>query len=177
MRMELTIGGRTWPLDPDVAQLLLGAAQVWETPNDTLRRLLGANSDTAVEDAVANRRGVAKRRGTRGPRPSAPRKPRAKAGTILPETQYDQPIFAALVDAGGRLPKSEVIEAVGRMLDDRLLPADREPMGNEQRWEKRVQFRRLKLVQQGLMNGQSPRGIWEITDAGRAAYAGMQRAA
>ena len=35
------------------------------------------------------------------------------------------------------------------------------------RWKNRVQFVRLKLVQAGQVTKGSPRGVWEITSAGR----------
>jgi hypothetical protein len=181
--MELTIGNRRWPLDADVSEMLVGAARVWETPNDTLRRLLSEGA--FVEEAggtrsvaSAGRAPVRRRRPRRGDvKRSEPKRPRAKAGTILPESEYDQPILEALIAGGGRAAKSEVLAVVGRSLSDRFLPADREMMGNEERWQKRAQFRRLKLVQQGLIRSDSPRGVWEITDSGRAAVDERQRAA
>lgn len=182
IRMELKIDGRSWELESDVVEALSEQARVWETPNDTLRRLLlndtGDGTDTE-RPAVAAPAAHARRQKKALKKSSEPKRPRAKAGTILPEHEYDRPILGALVNAPhGRLPKTEVLAAVGQTLHERLLPADHEMMGNEPRWAKRAQFRRLKLVQQGLMSADSPRGMWEVAEAGRAFYLeGAQQAA
>lgn len=39
--------------------------------------------------------------------------------------------------------------------------------GNEVRWEMRVHFARLRMKERGLIADDSPRGTWEISDAGR----------
>jgi hypothetical protein len=39
------------------------------------------------------------------------------------------------------------------------------------RWQKRVPFVRMKLVERGLLDGDAPRGIWQLTDAGRDSLA------
>jgi Mrr N-terminal domain len=181
VKMELKIDGRGWELESDVVDALLTQARIWETPNDTLRRLLlsGAGEGSDADHRAVAPTPKARRRKTARKNSSSVKRPRAKAGTILPEPEYDRPILGALVDAPhGRLPKTEVVAAVGQTLRDRFLPADHEMMGNEPRWAKRAQFRRLKLVQQGLMSADSPRGMWEVTEAGRAFYEqGTQRAA
>lgn len=177
--MQLCIGDRSWELAPDIADTILGAAEVWESPSDTLRRLLQADGKVSPDDGpsdVANRR-VRRGRQTverdRG-RHQGEKRPRARSGTILPEPSYDVPMLEALVEAGGRAPKSEVIDAVGQKVAEILTPVDREMLGNEERWKKRIQFRRLKLVEQGLIMRGSPRGIWEITDRGEAKLAEMR---
>jgi restriction system protein len=70
--------------------------------------------------------------------------------------------------AGGRRPTREVVDEVGRVLDDRLMELDREPIqdGGPPRWQNRVQFTRLRLVKSGFMKADSPRGVWEISPKG-----------
>jgi hypothetical protein len=169
--MKLVIGDRSWPIAEDVAKRILSGARIWEDPSDTLRRLLStASADETVGNAEPRTTGS-----DRPPRSHASRgrtakkrtRARAKAGTILPEVEYDQPILEALVEAGGRAPKREVIEAVGNKLQSRFLPTDLARLGNEERWKKRAQFRRLRLVDQGFIQRGSPRGVWEITEDGR----------
>ena len=62
-----------------------------------------------------------------------------------------------------------MLDAVGDQVRDRLIPGDLEPTGNghEIRWEMRVHFARLRMKQRGLLKADSPRGTWEISDAGR----------
>jgi hypothetical protein len=175
--MTLSIGTRTWPLAEDVADRILGAAQLWEEPSDTLRRLLNEAEPSLSSPADSHSPAPANVKTRRGKPVSSGRqkRPRAKTGTILPEGQYDLPILSALAEAEGRAAKQEVIDAVGRKLADQLLPADREMLGNEERWKKRAQFRRLKLIDQGLIERGSPRGVWEISDQGRAHLAQLER--
>jgi hypothetical protein len=71
-------------------------------------------------------------------------------------------------ESGGHGPTRAVIELVGKKLEGQLHPMDWEqlPTGGI-RWQNRVQFARLKLVEQGLLAKDSPRGIWSITDKGK----------
>jgi len=63
-----------------------------------------------------------------------------------------------------------VIEQVGEIIGDRLTPLDHEELEKGgKRWQKRVQFTRLRLVERGLIDKDSPRGVWEISDEGRRA--------
>lgn len=93
---------------------------------------------------------------------------RAPAGSLLPEAQYELPLLEALIELGGSAPTSEVVDRLGKTLDDKLTDGDRETLSSgEVRWKNRVQFVRLGLIKGGDMMKDSPRGIWEITDAGR----------
>ena len=72
-------------------------------------------------------------------------------------------------DRGGTAPSREIIEAVGRKLESRLTLADKEKTSSGViRWQNRIQFVRLRLVEEGLLARDSGRGIWSLTDAGRA---------
>ena len=95
---------------------------------------------------------------------------RAPVGSILPESEYESPILEALVAAEGRAAAHEVIEEVGRRLKNRLTERDHEMLPGDGgiRWKKRTQFARLNLVRRGLLSSDSPRGVWELTEAGVA---------
>lgn len=124
-----------------------------DTPNSVLRRVLGL-------DLVPER-----------PRSSGTpeRSSRAPVGSLLPEAEYELPILKALADAGGRAPTRDVIHAVGQMVADRLTSRDRDSLPNgAEHWHSRVQFSRLRLKERGLIKSGSPRGIWELSDAGAA---------
>lgn len=143
-------------VDNEVLELLREHAEPFtDTPNSVLRRLLGIDAGSGPKKAA----GVAAQK----------RSGRASPGSILPESEYEIPILQELVDRGGRGHATEITDAVGRRLADRLTDLDREKLDSgEVRWRNRVQFTRLTLKQLGLIASDSPRGIWEITDAGRS---------
>ena len=116
-------------IDDEVFALLQSKAEpLVDSPNSVLRRLLGlaatngdmvnANvigEDTAVvEQKVRELRKRSRRRGTK----------RAQPGTILPDEEYEIPILQALDSHGGRAASSEVLDELGELLGDRLMPAD-----------------------------------------------------
>jgi hypothetical protein len=108
--------------------------------------------------------GRAKEEGTRS---------RAPKGSLLDERAYWKPILEILASSdGGRAPAREVVDRVGEVVDERLTPLDREQVSSGGlRWHTRVMFARLRLKDAGLLKRDSPRGVWEISDAGRQALA------
>ena len=158
-------------LDSDVFEYLQSQAQPFlDTPSTVLRRLLKLDGKENGAGPVApapakSPTGAAKR----VKRPGHTRT-RAAAGTILPEQRYELPLLRALVAAGGRAPYREIVDAVGVELKDELMPADLEALNSGTiRWQSRLQFVRLRLIERGLLDKDTPRGVWGITDAGRAA--------
>jgi len=171
---EFSISGAAW-------EAWKQAAEPFELPDDVLRRVLqvaprvgapeplSADPDVTAgsSDAQASRAPRARRASGRTQKPGGKRT-RVASDLILPEGEYEIPILRALAASDGRRATREVVEAVGRELDDRLTVVDREPMndGGPPRWQNRVQFARLRMVRAGLMNKDSPRGVWEISPAG-----------
>lgn len=176
-------------IDEDVfAELQRRAEPLVDDLNSVLRRILGlASPDSGGSETTlstpqpgltsstpsgpnVNPPHVSK--GTRRsstPRRSATKSKRAPRGSLLPQQEYEGPLLRSLFELGGRAPTSEVVERTGAHLHDKLTPADREVLDSgEVRWKSRVQFVRLGLIKQGLIAKDSPRGIWEITDAGQA---------
>jgi hypothetical protein len=162
-------------IDSEVLDKLKEHAEPFvDTPNSVLRRILGlapgAESGEIEDEAPAAqppRRVRVARPGSSRPRRRRSRAPRAKAGTTLPDAEYEVPILEILRDNGGRAPTREVIDALGERLDGRLSDADREPLSSgEIRWRNRAQFARLNLIEQGDMAKGSPRGVWEISEQG-----------
>jgi restriction system protein len=159
-----------------------------DTPNSVLRRLLGlgpaaAEGDTKVAAHKVPRPSGAASRENRAPKTkSVSRSPRrrparsdalrASAGTILPEERYELPVLQALDVAGGSASARSVLTSVAKLLEQDLTELDKELLGSGGiRWESRVQFVRLRLIDRGLMKRHSPRGVWEISDAGRRVVA------
>jgi hypothetical protein len=88
---------------------------------------------------------------------------------LLPESEYELPILRYLVEQDGRAPSREVVEAIGEVLKDHFTDVDRQPLNSgEIRWKSRAAFVRLRLVEAGDLDGNAPRGTWQITDQGRA---------
>lgn len=84
------------------------------------------------------------------------------AKTIMPD------VILTLYEFHGPARVSEVIEKLLPRIKPQLTLADYErvPPGNEEKWRKAVHFARLRARDQGLIQPNSPRGIWELTEAG-----------
>jgi hypothetical protein len=165
-------------IDSDVWDLLKREAEpLVDTPNTVLRRLLTIGVDEPARHRKAE--SVGSTRATRRSTPKGPttgkrarkRGPRAPVGSLLPEAEYEGPILRVLGERGGSAPARDVVKHVGKLVDDRLMPLDREtqPSGLK-RWETRVQFTRLRMRKEGLIAAASPRGIWELSKKGLSAY-------
>lgn len=93
--------------------------------------------------------------------------PRRPAKT--PREAYYRPLLETLVEMGGY---GEVGD-VGRRVFEKMEPTLNEydlavlPSGADTRWHTTLAWARHELVQSGLLCNDSPRGVWEISDAGR----------
>ncbi len=95
---------------------------------------------------------------------------RLKRGLRTPEEKFRIPILQSLVDLGGSAPMTEVLDRVERMVTDRLNAYDRSPLPSDPsqvRWRNTARWARNAMVKDGLLASDSPRGVWEITPAGR----------
>ncbi len=167
-------------VDEEVFEFLKARAEPFlDTPNSVLRRVIGFE-DVRGEDGTMTAAPLQVARGRRARRRKGkPRNAgtRAPAGSLLPESEYVEPILRVIDANGGRAPAREVIEGVGAIVDDRLTPLDKETLqSGSVRWHNRIQFTRLRMVNQGLLKRGSPRGVWEITDEGARLVAGKSAA-
>lgn len=165
---------RSVDVDEEVWEQLKAQAEPFiDTPNTVLRRVLGlapTDEERALARQSPNRRSPRRdpdsHENARAPRPGS----RAPMGSLLPESEYELPILRVLADRGGSAPARDVVTAVGKMVADRLTELDREELPNGgQRWQNRIQFTRLRLKERGLIKSGSPRGLWELADAGAEA--------
>jgi hypothetical protein len=95
---------------------------------------------------------------------------RLRRGLRTPEGAYYRPILQALVELGGRGPMGQVLDRVGQAMRGVLRDVDHQPLASDPelpRWRNAAQWARNSMVQEGLLRNDSPRGIWEISDAGR----------
>ncbi|MDH7480621.1 MAG: winged helix-turn-helix domain-containing protein [Armatimonadota bacterium] len=79
------------------------------------------------------------------------------------------PILQVLCEMGGGGRVGEVLDRVYDIVKDSLKPADMErlPGGRDLRWRTSARGARWYMVQKGLLKADSPRGVWEISEAGR----------
>ncbi|MDW8060895.1 MAG: winged helix-turn-helix domain-containing protein [Thermomicrobium sp.] len=93
-------------------------------------------------------------------------------GLRTPETSFRRAILESLVELGGRAPTNAVLRRAEEKMRHVLNEYDYQPVPSTPhiiRWEKTAAWCRYTLIKEGLMRADSPRGIWEISDAGRRA--------
>jgi len=96
---------------------------------------------------------------------------RMPRGLLVPQEEYRLPILKTLIEMGGKGRSPDVLARVEEKMRDKLNEADYErTKGGGMRWKNRAAWVRYKLVDEGYLKKDSPRGIWEITNAGRALY-------
>jgi Mrr N-terminal domain len=173
-------------IDHEVLEALkLRAEPLVDDPNTVLHRELqiGATSNghrprtpLVLEEAREVSRAAEGRKPSAGKRAKAPatkrprigKSPRASKGSLTPEEAFEDPLLRILEKAGGQLPVRDVLAQLRIEMSSRLNDEDRVEDGKGvARWEKRVHFVRLKLVDRGLLSRDVARGTWAITDMGR----------
>jgi restriction system protein len=103
--------------------------------------------------------------------PSRRRKRRKRqAVNKTPNHAYRLPILETLEQLGGRGRAQEVVSIVYVKMKDRLTEDDLKPLpsGRSVRWENTVRWERQNMVNEELLRDDSPVGVWEMTEAGRA---------
>ncbi len=103
---------------------------------------------------------------------------RLRRGLRTREPLYFQPILQVLVQMGGAGKMGEILDRVEKAMKGVLKAVDYEPLASDPdmlRWRNTAQWARNSMVQAGLLKGSSPRGVWEITEAGRKFVSTPQR--
>ena len=84
-----------------------------------------------------------------------------------PQREFRRPILEALVGVGGRSQAEAVLTHVHERMKRRLSKFDHTTISTgEERWRVYARWERKNMELEGLITG--PRGVWEITDKGRA---------
>ena len=96
---------------------------------------------------------------------------RLRRGERTPEPFFRMPILkvlAGMPGGGGR--STEVLDRVEATVKNILKPVDFERLASSDvmRWRNTAQWARQSLINDGYMRGDSPHGVWQISDAGRA---------
>ncbi len=108
--------------------------------------------------------------------PQKPRKQKSlrskklQKGLRTPEDEFRIPILQSLVEFGGSAPMNSVLDKVEKLMGNKLNDYDLQTLPSDPtipRWRNTAQWARSAMVKEGLLSSTSPRGIWEITDAGR----------
>jgi Mrr N-terminal domain len=93
-----------------------------------------------------------------------------RGGDITPAEAYRKPILAILAAHNGRLGRPAVMESLHEWMHDVLTPQDHERRGDgAPHWKNRADWAKKSLAEEGFIRADSAWGIWELTDAGRAA--------
>jgi restriction system protein len=96
---------------------------------------------------------------------------RIRKGLRTPEAAFFRPILQALSDLGGAAKRSDVFKVLEPSMRDVLQPIDYQTLSSETeqvRWQNSAQWARNLMVKEGLLQPDSPVGIWEMTEKGRA---------
>lgn len=99
---------------------------------------------------------------------------RLQRGVRTPEEAFRLPILQTLVHMGGSGKVRDVLARVEKLVKPELSEADYQHLPstpNTPRWYNTAQWARNSMVQEGLLRADSPRGTWEISEAGRQVVA------
>ena len=108
------------------------------------------------------------RRSKRTRRPAS-RGEKLPRGAKTPQNAFVLPILHTLEGLGGSGTVAEVLDLVGKLMVGTLNEFDLSPLKSGQaRWRNTARWARQKMKEEGLLAGDSPHGIWEITARGRA---------
>ncbi len=84
-------------------------------------------------------------------------------------TEYDKPLLECLIALGGKGNAEEVLRNMKLKMGPILKAKDFQVVSSgEERWRNTARWRRNALVKLGFLRADSVRGIWEITDLGKA---------
>jgi restriction system protein len=103
---------------------------------------------------------------------------RLRRGLRTREEAYFAPILTTLVENGGRAKMAELLPSVEKKMKGILKKVDYEPLASDRdmpRWRNTAQWARNTMVKDGLLKADSPRGIWEISEAGQACLTRQSR--
>lgn len=94
---------------------------------------------------------------------------RLRRGLRTREEAYYVPILKALESLGGSAQMHLVLDRVQHSMHGVLRDVDYEPLASEPdmpRWKNAAQWARNSMVKEGLLKSNSPRGWWEVSEAG-----------
>ena len=85
----------------------------------------------------------------------------------LEHEAYVPALLKTLHEKGGWAPRWEARPRVGELLNNRFGWKDWEKRADGQyNWEYRIDWMRTRMVMDGLMEGNTSRGMWKLTEEG-----------
>lgn len=93
-----------------------------------------------------------------------------KSGLRTKNEDFHLPILRVLIRTGGHASLASLLTELEKDLASQLNEYDWEtlPSSNKTvRWKNNVGWAKKKLIDSGYLSGDSPKGTWEITEAGR----------
>jgi hypothetical protein len=146
MMPVIRISDATWQ------RLQLHARPFEHTPEDIVRMALDA-----LEGVIHA-----------SPKPAKKRTLKRTKGDKLPQREFRAPLLIALLDLGGSAEVGRVKNAMLPLIKDQLQPGDFELVSTgEERWWNAACWERNDLRKAGLIKDGSPRGYWELSEAGK----------
>jgi restriction system protein len=106
----------------------------------------------------------------RNPRQRKPKSTaRLEKGLRTPEDAFKLPLLNTLIEMGGAGRVSDILDRMEKHVQPILSDHDYEPLSStdELRWRNTTKWARQDLVNEGLLDKDSPYGIWTITEKGR----------
>jgi len=94
---------------------------------------------------------------------------RLRRGIRTRETVYFKPILQVLSQMGGAGQMDEVLDRLPKVMKGTLTEVDFEPLAatsDVPRWWNTAQWAHNSMAQAGLLKTDSPRGVWELSEAG-----------
>jgi len=142
----------------------------WERLKTYARPLEDSAEDVVrlALDALDERHGRSTK--TAQPKPAAKTSAplQKSSGEKLPQKEFRGPLLDVLREKGGRAPVKEIRELLEPRMAARLSSADYEQVSSgDPRWWNAVCWERNDLVKEGLLRGDSDRGVWELSARGR----------
>ena len=104
-------------------------------------------------------------------RPDTPRRKLAshEEEKRTPENAYRVPILESIEELGGSAPVADILTRVERKMRHILKNIDYERLDSgDIRWRNTARWCRNTMIMEGLLRNDSPHGVWEITEAGKA---------
>jgi hypothetical protein len=94
---------------------------------------------------------------------------RLESGKCMPQEAFCIPILEALTALCGGAQRRTVFDEMEKQLHDQFNEYDLEIMQGSwyTRWMNQAAWERQRMVEDGLLKGDSPRGRWEISEAGK----------
>lgn len=138
--------------------------KTWAEPLvDTVDSALVKALDAAEEARVSPSRA---RPGTEVAKPRIARGP-GKSRARLPQKKFRQPLLKVIYQMGGSARIQDLRPVMKERMELALLPGDLEHVSTgDERWWNAICWERSALVKEGYIRGDSPRGIWKLSDKG-----------